>query len=172
MADINKLAPIIAKWEGGFVNDPIDRGGATNMGITLSTWQKIGYDKDHDGHIDADDVKLLTSDDFKLVLRKYWDSWKADQIKNQSIANILVDWVWASGAWGIKIPQRLLGLKEDGVVGIFTLGAVNTAFQEDLFNRIKEARIVFANNICLAHPDQKRFIKGWTNRIEYFKFQS
>jgi hypothetical protein len=27
----------------------------------------------------------------------YWDKWKADQIKSQSVANILVDWVWASG---------------------------------------------------------------------------
>lgn len=27
MADVNKLAPFILKWEGGFVNDPDDLGG-------------------------------------------------------------------------------------------------------------------------------------------------
>ena len=30
MADVRKLAPFILKWEGGFVNDPDDLGGATN----------------------------------------------------------------------------------------------------------------------------------------------
>ena len=34
MANVNKLAPWILKWEGGFVNDPDDLGGATNMGVT------------------------------------------------------------------------------------------------------------------------------------------
>ena len=28
MANIEKLAPIIFKWEGGFVNDKTDKGGA------------------------------------------------------------------------------------------------------------------------------------------------
>lgn len=32
MTDIRKLAPFILKWEGGFVDDPDDLGGATNMG--------------------------------------------------------------------------------------------------------------------------------------------
>ena len=36
MADYQKLVPIIKKWEGGFVNDPSDSGGATNKGVTLS----------------------------------------------------------------------------------------------------------------------------------------
>ena len=39
MADARKLVPFILKWEGGFVNDPADKGGATNKGITLKTFQ-------------------------------------------------------------------------------------------------------------------------------------
>ncbi len=31
MADIKKLTRFILKWEGGFVNNPDDRSGATNM---------------------------------------------------------------------------------------------------------------------------------------------
>ena len=38
MADVRKLAPFILKWEGGFVNDPDDLGGATNMGVTIGTY--------------------------------------------------------------------------------------------------------------------------------------
>lgn len=47
MANVEKLAPLILKWEGGFVNDPDDLGGATNRGVTLATYmqycRKKGY---------------------------------------------------------------------------------------------------------------------------------
>ena len=46
MVNVYKLAPWILKWEGGFVNDPADLGGATNMGVTIGTWKSCGYDKD------------------------------------------------------------------------------------------------------------------------------
>ena len=174
MADVTLLTPKILKFEGGFVNDPADRGGATNMGVTLSTWQKVGYDKNGDGIIDAEDIKLLTVDDVTIVLKKfYWDKWNADNITSQSIAEILVDWVWASGANGIKIPQGLLGLKQDGIVGAATLAKVNDyPDQEDLFNKIKQARIDFVKNIVAKDPTQKRFINGWTRRINSYTFLS
>lgn len=170
MADIKKLSPLILKWEGGFVNDPLDAGGATNMGVTISTWRQVGYDKNGDGDIDVDDMKLLTKVDFELVLRIYWDRWKADQINNQSLANILVDWVWGSGAWGIKIPQRILGLTGDGIVGPKTIAAINAANTEKLFAQIYAARINFLEGIVQNRPSQKRFIKGWKNRLADFKY--
>ena len=170
MAQIKKLSPIIAKWEGKFVDDPIDKGGATNMGITIGTWRSVGYDKNGDGIIDVQDMKLLDYNDFSAVLRIYWNRWQADNIENQSIAGILVDWVWASGVWGIKIPQRILGLKEDGIVGPATLKAVNSADQKELFDKIFEARKKFFEDIAKNNPSQKRFIKGWLNRLNDFKF--
>lgn len=170
MAEISKLVPIILKWEGKYSDDPLDRGGATNMGVTISTWKSVGYDKDGDDDIDKDDMKLLNKEDFKLVLKIYWDRWKADQIKNQSVANILVDWVWGSGVWGIKIPQRILGLTQDGVVGPKTLAAINLRDQQELFNSIYKARLQFLDNIVKNNPSQKRFIKGWKNRLADFKF--
>ena len=127
MANVNQLAPFILKWEGGFVNDPADLGGATNMGVTIGAWKSCGYDKDGDGDIDVDDLRLLTREDVvnRVLKPHYWDRWKADEIKSQSVANILVDWVWASGTHGIKIPQRLLGVTVDGIVGPKTIAAVN-----------------------------------------------
>lgn len=175
MAQIENLAPIIAKWEGGYVNDPTDRGGATNMGVTIGTWKQVGYDKDGDGDIDIVDIKLLNKDDFKFVLRKYWDKWKADAIKNQSIANILVDWYWGSGKWGIVIPQRLLGVTSDGIVGNQTIQALNKAIDADaegLFKEIFSARVKFLNDIVANNPSQKKFIKGWMNRLNDFKFSA
>lgn len=172
MADVKKLIPIIIKWESDkYTENPGDKGGPTKDGITLATWQNIGYDKNHDGHIDKEDVKLIEPSDYEYVLRSYWNTWKADQINNQSIANILVDFVWASGSWGVIKIQQLLGLKADGVVGPKTLFAVNNFSTQDLlFNQIKQVRKTFVANIILAHPDQKKWERGWLNRINSFTF--
>ncbi len=167
MANVYKLAPWIFKWEGGFVNDPDDLGGATNMGVTISTWKQVGYDKDGDGDIDVDDLHLLTREDVvnRVLKPHYWDRWKADDIKSQSVANILVDWVWASGAHGIKIPQRLLGVSVDGIVGPKTLAAVNARNPRELFDMIKIARFDFIEDICRKRPANNKFKRGWMNRI-------
>lgn len=173
MANIDKLAPFILKWEGGFVNDPVDKGGATNMGVTIGTWRSVGYDKDGDGDIDVDDLHLLDKEDvIERVLRPhYWNRWRADEIHNQSVANILVDWVWASGAHGIKRPQRILGVTADGIVGPKTLAAVNSMDPMELHFRIKNDRIKFIDEICQRDPSQERFRKGWMNRINALVYQ-
>lgn len=173
MADVNKLAPFILRWEGGFVDDPLDRGGATNMGVTITTWRQVGYDKDGDGDIDVDDLRKLTTDDViaRVLKPHYWDRWRADEIHNQSLANILVDWVWASGVHGIKIPQKILGVTVDGIVGPKTLAALNSRPAEDLFYQIRQARLNFVDQIVRNNPSQKRFINGWKNRINAIKFE-
>lgn len=168
--DITLLSPVVAKWEGGYVNDPTDKGGPTNMGITLTTWKHIGYDKNNDALINVADIKLLSKADFKIVLRKYWDKWQADAIKNQSVANILVDWYWGSGKWGIVLPQRILGLVEDGIAGPKTVAAVNAQNPKVFHAKVFEARVAFLNNIVKNNPSQKKFIKGWLNRLNDFKF--
>ena len=163
---VEKLAPFVIEHEGGFVNDPLDRGGATNKGVTIAVWKAQGYDKDGDGDIDVADLKLITEADAIMIMKQnYWDRWKADQIKNQAIANTLVDWVWGSGAWGIKIPQRILGVKDDGVVGIKTLEAINKQNPNKFLEKLYLARFNFLDGIVASNPSQKRFIKGWKNRM-------
>lgn len=191
MAKIDILVPFVLKWEGGFVNDPTDKGGATNKGVTIGTWRQVGYDKDGDGDIDVDDLKLLSVDDVRDRVLKphYWDRWKADQIENQKIANLLVDWVWASGAHGVRIPQRVLGVVVDNQVGPNTLLAVNRRYDQNvLFDMLYKARVEFIEGIVnrsvaayeekigrkatekeLLKNTQKRFRNGWLNRLEGLK---
>ena len=171
MADMNKLIPFIFKWEGGWSNHKNDKGGATNMGVTIATWKRHGYDKNRDGVIDVKDLKLITKEDAVRILRIYWNKWKADQINNQSIANILVDWVWGSGTNGIKIPQRILGVKQDGIVGPKTIEAINKYEQKTLFDKIHKAREQYFRDICRRDSTQYVFLNGWLNRLNNFKFQ-
>ena len=129
--------------------------------------------KDGDGDIDVDDLHLLTREDVvKRVLKPhYWDRWKADLVISQSVANILVDWVWASGAHGIKIPQRLLGVTVDGIVGPKTLVAVNARNPRELFDMIKIVRFDFIEDICKKRPANNKFKRGWMNRINDLRFE-
>lgn len=175
MADVKKLAPFILKWEGGFVNDPDDLGGATNMGVTIGTYKEYCKKKGRPAPT-VEDLKKLSNDEWTDILKSlYWDRWKADRINNQSVADILVDWVWASGVHGIKKPQALLGVDADGIVGNKTIDAVNNyPSQHELFDKIKQVRLDFIENICKDKDGKEnknvKFRKGWCNRINAFKF--
>ena len=171
MAQIENLLPVILHWEGGYVNDPVDRGGPTNKGVTLDTWKRLGYDKNDDEIIDEEDLKLLTQQDFRSILLVYWNRWKADQIVSQPLANILVDWVWGSGKYGIILPQKILGVQPDGVVGRLTLQALNNhPNSKQLFDEIKQERVAHIERICQSRPANLRFRKGWLRRINSFSY--
>lgn len=184
MANIDNFIPFLLKWEGGFVNDPTDRGGPTNKGVTLATYEAYCRQKGLPRPT-VERLRDIPDDHWRdIVKTMYWDRWQADDIHSQKVANILVDWVWASGAHGIKKPQALLGVKADGIVGARTLSAVNFADPDQLFDALYKERVKFINAIVarsvtayekklgrkatdseLLKHTQKRFLKGWMNRL-------
>ena len=188
MADIKNLIPIILKWEGGFANDPTDRGGATNKGVTIATYEAYCKKKGLPRPSVAD-LKHISDAHWRDIIKTmFWDKWHADDIHSQKVANILVDWVWLSGVNGIKKPQALLGVVADGIVGDKTLSAVNFADPDQLFEAIFKERVKFLNGVVsrsvaeyekkigrkatdaeLLKYTQKRFIKGWLNRLQDIK---
>lgn len=173
MANIKILAPFILSFEGGFVNDPADAGGATNKGVTLATWRKVGYDKDGDGDIDVNDLKLISDDDAINVTLKphYWDKIRASEIKDQSIANILADWAWGSGpVTAAKQIQRIVGVTADGIVGAKTLAAINAKEPKSLFNRIKAERERFFKACVANRPANAKFLRGWLRRLDSINY--
>lgn len=172
MAKLEILAPFILSFEGGYNKVKGDRGGATNRGVTLATWRRYGYDKDLDGDIDERDVMLITEYDaiYEIMKPIYWDKWQADQIRTQAIANLVVDWYWNSGAYGIRLPQKVLGVKMDGAVGPKTLAALNNyPDQRKLFQLLWKEREDFFKRRG-AEPSQKKFLDGWLNRLNSIRW--
>jgi len=87
------------------------------------------------------------------------------------LANILVDWVWYSGRYGIAIPQSVLGLTGNGKVDNRTIHALNDyPDPEGLFEKIKQVRRAYLNMICIDRPANRRFLKGWLNRLNDFRW--
>jgi lysozyme family protein len=172
MADVMRLAPFILQREGGFSNRKADRGGATNKGVTLTTWRSVGYDKDGDGDIDVDDLRLLTDEEVVSVVLKphYWDRYRADEIQSQSVANTLVDWLWMSGRPAITRVQRLLGLTADSIVGPRTIAAINAANPSALFEQVRQLRLSFYDEIVARDASQRANLNGWRNRLAALTF--
>lgn len=168
MADPKKLKPFILRSEGGYVNDPDDSGGATNKGITIATFRHY-----YGTNATIEQLKALTDEQWMhIFLCGFWNPFKADNIANQSIANICVDWAWASGTGtAIREVQALLGVAVDGIVGAKTLAAINNANQRHLFAKIQSARLRFVEGVVRRNPRKRKFLVGWRKRINSLSFE-
>lgn len=65
MTDVfDRLIEPLLKREGGYVNDPNDRGGETNWGVTIGVARENGY---------GGSMRAMTRDQAKAIYRtKYW----------------------------------------------------------------------------------------------------
>lgn len=173
MANSRLFIPMLRQLEGGWSNHPADRGGATMCGITYQTfcsWRK----RKKLPEPSLDDLRNISDEEWTSIFKTlFWNKWKANQISNQSIANILVDFAWGSGVTtAIRyIQKHVLHVAADGICGPITLAAINNfPDQELLFNLIRQVRLDFIDHIVEKNPSQVVFLKGWRNRINKFKF--
>lgn len=167
MADATKLMPFILKWEGGFSNKSADKGGATNKGVTLTTFRQY-----YGASATVTDLKNITDAQWLYIFRTgYWNPFRGDFINSQSVANACVDWAWHSGLkTAAKQVQKLLDVTVDGFIGQKSVAAINAADSKQLFDKIIAARLVYVKNIVAKDSTQKTFLKGWTNRINSLKY--
>lgn len=182
MSDIEKALPIIYELE--FNNDPEkflhkhdNEDGFTLGGIYQKAnpytinWKKIN----HYLKITSNDIKrvskVLYYDDIfqnevKAVYKhNYWDRLKLDKVESQHIANEIFCFAVLSGVrTGAKLVQKMLGLKEDGIIGKISLEHLNVQ-DEKIFNvlfdkyEIEHFEKLVDNNEKFAVYKQ-----GWINR--------
>ena len=171
MAKVDLLVPFILKWEGGWVNDPDDLGQATCKGVCYRTY-KLYCNRKKRTVPTIEDLKNISDEEFADILKTmYWDACRADKIESQSVANAIVDWGWNSGTkTAVKEVQRILGVKDDGIVGNITLAAINSRSPLPLFGAIQTARKFYIEEICISRPKNKKYIVGWMNRINNLQF--
>lgn len=176
MASFKNFLPTLLQEEGGYANNPADGGGETYRGIarnynpSWSGWKTIDAQK----HPIAHNTIFPELEDAVGAFYKanYWDPLKADNIKTQEIAEVLVDWK-INGGLSISTVQTILvtlgqNITVDGEYGTQTLNALNKVNQQKLFTELINARKEHYDDIVANHPSQETFYAGWMNRLESF----
>jgi lysozyme family protein len=139
----------ILRREGGFVNNPNDKGGPTNMGITqgtLSGW--LGR------QATVDDVRNLTEETAREIYRKEYIT-PFDKIEDQALRELAIDSGVNHG------PGRAARWVKEGEAK----GLTGQALYDDVVN----TRKTFYDDIVAADPTQREFYAGWMNRLDEFR---
>lgn len=143
--------------EGGFVNNPKDPGGMTNLGCTKAVWEEwVGHP------VDEKTMRGLTPAHVEpLYKRKYWDKVAGDDLPS-GIDYLCFDTAINSGPGrAIKLLQSCVGATVDGALGPKTLEAVKAADLPSLIQHYAEARLAFLQDL----PTWDTFGKGWGRRV-------
>lgn len=154
MADFYKEIDKVLQREGGYINDPHDKGGETNFGISKRAFPNV-------------DIKNLTADDARAIYKdNYWDRVKGDKIESQIIAGEVFDMAVNAGVrTSSKMAQSIIGTLADGVIGSKTLEVLNSVDDEKFVLAFKLSRVARYTSIANKNPTQRKFLRGWINRV-------
>lgn len=147
--------------EGGYVDHPLDPGGATNFGITrrtLAAWRSIKpWWK-----LPKSSVQALTRREAGRIYRaRYWDGICGDKLP-AGIDYAVFDYAVNSGvARAAKALQRVAGVRADGNVGPETLAAISQHHPKTIIRRLISRRMTFLQRLRIW----KTFGRGWTSRV-------
>lgn len=172
MADFKTALKNTLQHEGGYANVTGDTGGETYQGISRKNWPAWwGWaiiDKAKPKHNQVLKGKQLAALVEVFYYEHFWKPIQGDRISDQRITNLLFDFYVHSGYHAIKSVQRVVKVKDDGIVGIQTVAAINAADAVAVFAGLKAARIKFLKDIATRKPDQGKFLEGWMNRVNSF----
>lgn len=174
MASFDAFFPRLLAFEGGFVDDPLDPGGATNKGITLGVFERHARPLLGLGPT-LENLKQLSNREAAILYKAlYWDALKGDAIALQPLAEILVDFQVNAGAHATILLQRVLNdlseakLAIDGRMGDATLAALERSDLCEVYRRYREGRMDYYRELALQHPLLRKFLNGWLMRVKSF----
>jgi lysozyme family protein len=144
--------------EGGYVDDPQDPGGATNMGITLSelsVWRHTAVTKA--------DVQALTSTEAAAIYRaNYWNATRCPDMP-PGVDLMVFDAAVNNGTGrSAKFLQQAVDVAQDGSIGPATLTAVAAAPVAPLITALASERTAFYQSLSTF----SRFGAGWLARVK------
>jgi len=147
----------LLKHEGGYVNNPKDPGGMTNLGVTRAVWESYVGRESSEKEMRA----LTPAQVAPLYRRKYWDAINGDSLPS-GLDLCVFDCAVNSGVGrAAKMLQGVLGLTQDGSIGPKTLEACKKFSSKDLVDKFCSARQDFLESL----PTFKTFGKGWSARV-------
>ena len=144
--------------EGGFVNDPQDPGGMTNLGVTKKVWESwIGR------AATTQDMTALTPAAVSPLYKvKYWGKVRGDDLPD-GVDYCVFDFAVNSGVGrASKTLQAAVRTTVDGMIGKGTLEVVKQADPVTLIDELCSRRQMFLEGL-LTFP---RFGHGWTTRVK------
>ena len=151
------MAFVLAR-EGGFSNNPADRGRATNFGITQATYDawrvRIGQR--------TQPVRIISRGEAREVyMALYWMPMHCPDLC-PPLDLIMFDSAVQHGVAGAtKLLQRALAITEDGIFGPQTLRAARNTVAE----LVMSERRAYYGQIIRNDPTQEKFRVGWYNRL-------
>lgn len=143
-----KALAFVLKWEGGFVNDPDDKGGATNKGITQNTYNSYLKSKG----MQAKSVRYITQAEVEDVYYKqYWLKSGCEKM-SKKFAVLCFDTAVNMGTGIVKAT----GMTRNEEF----LKAAEYKFPEKYIEAKRAKYYEFAK-----YGNQKKFLNGWLNRL-------
>ncbi|MCI2245421.1 N-acetylmuramidase [Xanthomonas sp. PPL568] len=174
MASFDLYLPQLLRFEGGFVDDPDNPGGATNYGISLATFQRDAQALLGEAPTLQALRALTVQQAAAIYKRAYWDRIGADQIASQTLAELVFDFYVDAGNVAIELLQRILQqlgatqLVIDGEMGPTTLAALATADAAQVYAQYRQQRIAYYQRLVAERPADAEFLAGWLRRAEWF----
>lgn len=155
---------LVLQEEGGFVNNPKDPGGMTNLGVTLRVWEAFVGHSVGEAEMRALTPAIVTP----LYKQNYWDKVSGDNLP-RGLDYAVMDFAVNSGpVRAAKTLQEICGVNQDGSIGPATLAVVNSADPAGLIDKLCNQRLAFLKSLSTFAT----FGKGWTARVTRVKAAS
>jgi lysozyme family protein len=170
--DFARAVEFVLSHEGGYAENPSDRGGVTKYGISLRFLKNLpDGDLTNDGVVDVEDVQALSRDQaIDFYWREFWHKYDYDRIAEWGIAAKLLDMAVNMGPGRAhRLAQQGLWavgkkLTVDGKLGQKTLQAINASNRDALLAVLRAEAAAFYRLIVAKDQTQKTFLNGWLNR--------
>jgi len=154
--NFEKCLDMLLAHEGGFVDHPKDPGGATNLGVTLATYEQwVGRS------VTVGEMKTLTPEMVAPIYKaNYWDKVRGDDLP-AGVDWCAFDWAVNSGSKRpAKAIQKFVGASQDGAIGPKTLQKIISAEPKEIIKSVHDTRQKFYERLKTF----EHFGRGWTRR--------
>ena len=164
--NFQKSLQYVLESEGGFVDNPLDSGGATMKGITLDTYKTYK----NNTHLTPNDLKHISDADVSnIYFKSFWNTCNCSELPN-GLDYCLFDFAVNAGyGRAIKTLQKSLGTDIDGQLGSITMALIRQTNINLLIKNFSNQKEAFYKNLVIVKPSQQVFLQGWLNRIEQVK---